>query len=44
MRAALIYQHATNERVREIADRLNDLVTDETEPPRRRTRRRRKGT
>jgi hypothetical protein len=26
MRAALIYQHATDERAREIADRLNELV------------------
>jgi integrase len=26
MRAALIYQHATDERAREIADRLNDVV------------------
>ena len=26
MQAALIYQHATDERAREIADRLNDVV------------------
>jgi hypothetical protein len=30
MRAALIYQHATNERAREIADRLNAVVERET--------------
>jgi len=29
MRAALIYQHATDERAREIADRLNDVVQRE---------------
>lgn len=29
MRAALIYQHATDERAREIADRLNELVEGE---------------
>ncbi|TCO44947.1 hypothetical protein EV646_109119 [Kribbella antiqua] len=31
MRAALVYQHATEERAREIADRLNELVERETE-------------
>jgi integrase len=30
MRAALIYQHATDERAREIADRLNEVVERET--------------
>lgn len=30
MRAALIYQHATDERAREIADRLNAVVERET--------------
>jgi integrase len=30
MRTALIYQHATNQRVREIADRLNAVVERET--------------
>ena len=29
MRATLIYQHATEARGREIADRLNDVVTRE---------------
>jgi integrase len=30
MRAALIYQHATDERAREIADRLNEVVERQT--------------
>ena len=30
MRAALICQHVTNERAREIADRLNEVVERET--------------
>jgi len=30
MRAALIYQHNTDERVREIAVRLNEVVARET--------------
>jgi integrase len=32
MRAALIYQHATGDRAREIADRLNEVVERETKP------------
>jgi integrase len=32
MRAALIYQHATDARAREIADRLNDVVARENQP------------
>jgi integrase len=32
MRAALIYQHATDARAREIADRLNDVVARENKP------------
>jgi integrase len=31
MRAALIYQHATDERAREIANRLNEVVARESE-------------
>ncbi|WP_202866171.1 hypothetical protein [Kribbella turkmenica] len=31
MRAALIYQHATDERAREIADRLDELVERQIE-------------
>jgi hypothetical protein len=32
MRAALIYQHATDARAREIADRLSDVVAREQTP------------
>jgi hypothetical protein len=32
MRAALIYQHATDARAREIADRLDDVVARENRP------------
>jgi integrase len=38
MRAALIYQHATDERAREIADRLNEVVERETKARDRGTR------
>ena len=30
MRAALIYQHATDERAREIAERLSQMVEEES--------------